>query len=55
MYTYYLTCFEKDPKKWRACLKTVYDKMIAEGWSKHAKKLREVQDRRARRLFLDTQ
>jgi len=44
--------WEEDPKRWLRCKNMAAKQMLAEGWSKCARKFSCVQTRRAKKLWL---
>jgi len=42
-----------DQRRWSACQEAAAKKMVADGWSQHARKFNEVCKRRTARLYRD--
>lgn len=49
--SYYYGFWEKNPRLWEKLKLQVSKDMLAEGWSKYARKFDTVRDKRARKLF----
>jgi hypothetical protein len=48
----YVAFWETDPKRWGECLCKVYDDLKANGMNPRAPRFRDIQRKRARKLFM---